>query len=126
MNPAIIHPNLANEYWTEELCYIVELSNSATDPDLSIAQARVEPGVTTRWHRLHDTAERYYILQGSGRVEIGDQQPEDVSAGDVVLIPAMCPQRIANTGSTDLIFLALCTPAFKDTVYEDIEDRRGV
>jgi oxalate decarboxylase/phosphoglucose isomerase-like protein (cupin superfamily) len=42
--------------------------------------------------------------------------------GDVVLIPPMCRQRITNTGSEDLIFLAICTPRFSNDVYEDIED----
>ena len=39
------------EYYTEERCYISELSNTPADPDASIARARVLPGVTTRWHR---------------------------------------------------------------------------
>ena len=34
----------------------------------------------------------------------------------------MCRQRIANTGDEDLIFLALCTPRFRENAYEDIED----
>ena len=42
--------------------------------------------------------------------------------GDVVLIPPSCPQRITNTGSGDLIFLAICTPRFKQDAYEDIDD----
>ena len=51
----------AVEYYTVERCYINELSNTAGDPDVSIARARVAPGVTTRWHRLRGTAERYVI-----------------------------------------------------------------
>ena len=89
---------------------------------VSIARARVEPGKTTRWHRLNGTAERYVILSGSGRVEIGELPPEDVSVGDVVLIPPMCRQRITNTGAQDLIFIAVCTPRFSFDVYEDIND----
>lgn len=29
------------------------------------------PGVTTRWHRVKGTSERYVILEGKGRVEVG-------------------------------------------------------
>jgi mannose-6-phosphate isomerase-like protein (cupin superfamily) len=83
----------------------------------------MEPGVTTRWHRLTGTAERYYIVNGSGRMEVGELTPQEVKAGDVVLIPPMCRQRITNTGSEDLIFLAICTPRFSNEVYEDIEDK---
>ena len=111
-----------DEYMTGEHCYIIEVSNSPDDPELSIARARVKPGVTTRWHRLNETIERYVILQGRGRVEIGQIPPTEVAVGDVVLIPQMCPQRITNIGETDLVFLAICTPRFVDEAYEDISD----
>ncbi len=122
MQASIRHQDLEQEYFTEELCFITELSNIADDPELSIARARVEPGVTTRWHRLADTTERYVILSGEGEVELGDLAPETVGPGDVVLIPPMCRQRITNTGNDDLVFLALCTPRFTENAYEDIED----
>jgi len=121
MNPAIITPDPAQTFATEERCDILELSNTADDPDCSIARASVAPGVTTHWHRLQATAERYVILEGRGLVEIGDLAPREVKAGDVVLIPAMCRQRIANVGEEDLVFLAICTPRFRQENYEDLE-----
>ncbi|MEJ2098947.1 MAG: cupin domain-containing protein [Desulfobacterales bacterium] len=118
-----IHPqSLSKEFYTPEKCYITELSNTPDDPDASIAKARVEPGVTTRWHRLIGTVERYYIIKGRGRVEIGNLPPQEIRDGAIVLIPPMCRQRITNTGSEDLVFLAICTPRFTDNVYEDLED----
>lgn len=121
MKEAIRHQNLDSEFWTPERCYIVESSNTSDDPEVSIARARVEPGVTTRWHKVKGTTERYYILEGSGLVEIGDLPPTKVSPGDVVLIPPSCRQRIKNIGSKDLIFLAICTPRFTNGAYEDLE-----
>lgn len=104
---------MPQEYLFEaEGCYITELSNTPEDPDVSIAQARVEVGVTTAWHRLKDTTERYVIVSGTGLVEIGDDQPREVSQGDVVIIPPMKRQRITNIGKEDLIFMAICTPRF--------------
>ena len=120
--PAIRPVDPAAEAWTEERCHILELSNSPDDPEASMARARVEPGVTTRWHRLHGTAERYVILEGRGRVEAGDLPPREVGPGDVVWIPPGCPQRIANTGTTDLVFLAVCTPRFLPAAYADGEN----
>ncbi len=105
----------------DEQCYILESSNSADDEALSIAQSRVLPDVTTRWHRLKRQVERYYILSGTGRAEIGELPPQDVKEGDVVIIPSMCWQRITNTGESDLIFLAMCTPRFQAEDYEDLE-----
>ena len=121
MKPLISRADASAEYYTDERCDILELSNSADDPDASIARARVAPGVTTRWHRLKGTTERYVILEGRGRVEVGELGAHDVSPGDVVLIPAMCRQRIANTGKADLVFLAICTPRFRTADYEDLE-----
>jgi oxalate decarboxylase/phosphoglucose isomerase-like protein (cupin superfamily) len=54
-------------------------------------------------------------------VEIGDLPPQNVNAGDVVLIPPLCRQRITNTGKADLLFLAICTPRFRQDAYEDID-----
>jgi len=81
----------------------------------------VEPGVTTRWHRLRGVTERYLILAGRGRVEVGELPAEDVGPGAVVLIPPGIRQRITNTGEDDLIFLAVCTPRFMLAGYEDVE-----
>jgi mannose-6-phosphate isomerase-like protein (cupin superfamily) len=120
MRPLIKRFSVDTEFATPEGCHIIEVSNSPDDPGLSIARARIEPGVTTRWHRLAATAERYVILEGSGRVELGDGAPREVRPGDVVLIPPQCAQRITNTGTTDLIFLAICTPRFTDACYESL------
>jgi len=114
--------SLNDEFYTTEKCYITELFNSDDDPGASIARARVEPGVTTRWHRLKDTIERYYILSGRGLMEVGQLSPREVNTGDIILIPSMCRQRITNIGSEDLMFLAICTPRFTNNAYEDMEE----
>lgn len=121
MRPDIRHIDASAEFHTPERCYINELSNCANDPDASIARARVTAGVTTRWHRLVGTIERYVIVSGSGRVEIAGLPAQKVGAGDVVLIPADCPQRITCLGEDDLVFLAICTPRFQQRAYEDID-----
>lgn len=112
---------MPEEYYTDERCYITELSNTPVDPDASIARARVLPGVTTRWHRLIGTTERYLILEGRGRVQVGDEPAREVGPGDVVVIAPLVRQRIANVGKQDLIFLAVCTPRFTRECYEDVE-----
>ena len=122
MKAAIRRQHLGDEFYTAEGCYITEVSNSSDDDDASIARARLEVGKTTRWHRLDGIAERYVILQGRGSVEIGGMAATDVAVGDVVLIPSMCRQRITNTGTEELIFLAICTPRFSYGAYEDIDN----
>lgn len=118
----IKHSEAAQEYYFVEGCYITELSNSADDPDVSIARARLEPGTFTRWHYLRDTSERYVILQGIGVIEVGDLPAQTVSAGDIVIIPPLARQRISNAGEDDLVFLAICAPRFTPQVYVDINE----
>lgn len=122
MQPKIRAIDAAAEYYFDEGCYINELSNTADDPAVSIARARVAAGGVTRWHRLRDTVERYVILSGMGRVEVGNLLPQDVSAGAVVVIPPLCRQRISNIGNDDLVFLAICSPRFRPEIYEDLEE----
>ncbi len=110
-----------SEYFFVEGCFINELHNDAADPDCSIARARVAPGVTTAWHKLHSTVERYVVIQGEGRVEVEGLQATMVKTNDVVLIPADAQQRICNTGKEDLIFLAICTPRFDAENYSDTQ-----
>ncbi|MBI5042105.1 MAG: cupin domain-containing protein [Gammaproteobacteria bacterium] len=121
MNIHIVHPDPGQEYAFVEGCGILESWNDPDDPQASIAQARVAPGNITRWHALSGVTERYLILRGSGRVEIGDAVPEAVNAGDVVVIPAGVRQRIANTGAEDLLFYAICTPRFTPACYAALE-----
>ena len=121
MKPPILRPHPASEFFIEERCHILELSNDDSDPGMSIARARVEPGVTTRWHRVRDTVERYVILDGVGRMEVGDWPAQEVQAGDVVMIPPSVRQRITNVGDSDLVFLAICTPRFRPEAYEEAE-----
>jgi|TARA_B110000208_G_scaffold50740_1_gene66763 mannose-6-phosphate isomerase-like protein (cupin superfamily) len=121
MKPEIksFHPE--DEYYFKEGCHIIEVSNSNNDEHLSIARARVEPQHTTAWHQLKNTVERYVILEGTGKVEIGGLHPAMVSAGDVVVIPQQTKQRIQNTGERDLIFLAICSPRFNSDNYQALQ-----
>lgn len=113
MSARIIHSRSISEYWFEEGCHIQEIANSADDPGISVARARVEPGGRTQWHCLEHTVERYLITRGTGIVEVGDIAPTAVAAGDLVVIPPGVRQRISNDGDTDLVFYAICTPRFR-------------
>ncbi len=88
MNAEIRRADPSREFLTQENCFILELANDSNDPDVSITRARVLPGVTTEWHSVRDVDERYIIVSGKGKVEVGDLPPTVVSEGDVVRIPA--------------------------------------
>src|SRR5262249_7767574 len=119
MDPAIFTQNLSKEFFTSELCYIIETYPDCGD-SLSIARARVEPGITTKLHVMEGIHERYIISSGRGRIQVGELPLKEVAAGDIVLIPAGVPQRITNIGDTDLIFYCVCTPPFQQSAYHEL------
>ncbi len=108
------------EVWTTERCYITELLNDASHPEVSIARTRVESGVQTQLHKL-DVAEWYIIESGEGLMTVGDAPPYSVRPGDTVAIPKGIAQTILNTGVDDLIFQCVCTPRFVLDCYTSLE-----
>lgn len=120
MKAEVIRFKRSNESMTAERCFINELANDG-DGGVSIAQARVEPGITTAWHQLDGVDEQYVILSGEGRIELGNLKPKSVKPGDVARIPAGTRQRITNTGLNDLVFLSICQPGFSAKCYRSLE-----
>jgi len=83
----------------------------------SLAEARVLPGACTTPHYHPQTEEIYYILEGTGRMRIGDAVRE-VAPGDAIAIPPGAVHTITNPGQTVLKFLCCCAPGYEhsDTV----------
>ena len=113
-------PDNTDEFWTSERVYIKELYNTETRSDVSLARARVQPGTTTQLHSL-SVREVYIILEGTGLMDNGKQDPITVAPGDHIDIAPGEPQRITNTGTTPLLLLCLCTPRFTPDSYQALE-----
>ena len=114
----------ACEFWTAERCYITELLNDSKSPDVSLAVARIEPGVRTQLHSLTGIEEIYIVQTGRGVIEI-DGVEQAVTAGDRAIVPAGAAQRVRNTGSSDLRCYCLCRPRFRPDCYIDLESVSG-
>ena len=86
----------------------------------SLAEARVAVGQSTQPHYHPRTEEIYYILQGQGKIRLGDEG-RLVGPGDAIAIPPGTPHQITNTGDTTLLFLCCCAPGYEhdDTVLLD-------
>lgn len=88
----------------------------------SLAEARLPPGSRTQGHHHIRTEEIYYILEGRGRMQVGEEIRE-VGPGDAIAIPPGMYHQITNIGATTLRFLCCCTPPYEheDTVlrFED-------
>lgn len=109
MRPKIIKANELNENYTPERCFVGE---NYSEKAVSIARARVKPGVTTIPHHLKGVEEIYLITSGKGKVTIAGIEPTEVDVGDIVVIPPETSQSITNIGKTDLVFYCICTPRF--------------
>ena len=78
----------------------------------SLAHAVVKPGETTWKHRLK-TSEVYYIISGEGLMHI-DNETAAVRPGSTVYIPPMATQCITNSGKSDLTFICIVDPAWRE------------
>ena len=83
----------------------------------SLAEATVPAGGSTQRHYHRLSEEFYFILEGTGRMEI-DGEERDIAPGDAILIPPGAWHRITAEGP--LRFLCCCAPpyAHEDTCFE--------
>jgi mannose-6-phosphate isomerase-like protein (cupin superfamily) len=86
----------------------------------TLAEARLPPSGSTALHRHLKTEEIYYILEGQGLMQIGNET-SPVGPGDAIAIPPGDMHQITNTGQTVLIFLCCCAPGYEheDTVLKE-------
>jgi mannose-6-phosphate isomerase-like protein (cupin superfamily) len=117
---SVVRPNPDEEFTTPERCAILESWNDESDRAVSIARARVDPGITTQLHRLN-VDERYIVVEGHGLARVGELLAAEVRPGDVVLIPAGMPQQITNVDDSPLVFYCICSPRFDPAGYEALE-----
>lgn len=98
---------------------LCELFHPKNYPDLvssrySVAHARLGRGSASLSHTLISSTEVYYILQGTGRMHIGEEEAL-VRPGQLVYIPPGKVQYIENCGSDELEFLAIVDPSWQET-----------
>jgi mannose-6-phosphate isomerase-like protein (cupin superfamily) len=80
----------------------------------SLAEARLAPGARTAAHFHPRTEEIYYILSGTGLMQIGQEQRR-VGPGDAIAIPPGAVHTITNTAADTLRFLCCCAPGYEDS-----------
>lgn len=120
----IKHESDCAEIIANDGCRLRELlhpERDAAEISYSMAIAYVEPGKSTYKHFLRQT-EVYYIVQGIGRVHIGDEAQE-VNVGDAVVIPKNKEQWIENVGANNLVFAVIVSPPWRAEDDVRLEDR---
>lgn len=95
------------------LCELLHPGRERLSLPYSIAHAVLKPGKASLPHRLKESSEVYYILEGKGVMNIGGEEA-DVREGQAVYIPPGSWQHIRNSGNSDLEFLAIVYPFWKE------------
>ena len=71
------------------------------------AEVTLEPGCSLGFHMHYGESETYYILTGEGEYNDNGTSWRHVKAGDITFTPDGRGHGLANTGNTDLVFMAL-------------------
>ncbi|NLD42503.1 MAG: cupin domain-containing protein [Chloroflexi bacterium] len=74
-----------------------------------VVMVTLGPGEGLRSHRTPVDV-FFYVLEGSGEVEIGDERAT-VERDDLIVSPARVPHRVMNPSSAPMRFLIVKTPA---------------
>jgi mannose-6-phosphate isomerase-like protein (cupin superfamily) len=77
----------------------------------SISHCTIKPGKRSKRHKMK-TSEVYYIIEGKGIMHI-DEETQPVTKDAAIYIPPFSVQFIENTGITDLKFLCIVDPAWR-------------
>ena len=103
----------AEPFTTKDGSEIRELMHTAKQ---SLAEATVAPGQATERHYHRESEELYYVLDGSGELDL-DGERRAVGPGDAVLIPPGARHSFTG-GAEGARFLCCCAPPYShdDTV----------
>jgi mannose-6-phosphate isomerase-like protein (cupin superfamily) len=110
----------AEPFTTADGSTIRELLGLPTAPvrNQSLAEATLAGGQATERHYHAEAEEIYYVVEGSGEMELdGERRP--VGIGDAVLIPPGARHQI-RADADGVRFLCCCAPAYRheDTFFD--------
>ena len=108
--------NRVEAFVTKDGSTIRELHHTASQ---SLAEATLEPDQATERHYHRETEEIYFVVKGSGDMEV-DGVHKRIAVGEAVLIPAGAWHSLYNNGTSELRILCCCAPAYShdDTYFE--------
>jgi mannose-6-phosphate isomerase-like protein (cupin superfamily) len=76
---------------------------------MSVTWVEVPPGIDQQLHSDEESEQVYVVTRGSGAMTVaGDTQ--EVSEGDLVLVPPATDHSIANSGDSDLCCVSVQSP----------------
>ena len=75
---------------------------------VQVSMVTLQPGESLKLH-VTPVDVFFYVLQGRGSVEIGDER-EEVSSDMLIVSPARIPHRLLNESDAEFRFLVVKTP----------------
>jgi mannose-6-phosphate isomerase-like protein (cupin superfamily) len=108
------HAAIINTPHGSEIRPLIDRTTSSIER-CSLAEEVLPVGASVGRHHHIETEEIYYILEGRGRMTVGEEVRE-VETGDAVFIPRRETHTLENTGKTAMTILLVCGPAYS---YED-------
>ncbi len=84
-----------------------------------VSLAKLQPTLSYETHDHQDHEEIYYIINGNGKIRIGDEVAE-FRDGDIIYIPERTSHSITNDGNEMVEFLAF--GGFTGKTKKDVED----
>jgi mannose-6-phosphate isomerase-like protein (cupin superfamily) len=82
------------------------LKDNKTLKNLVVSSTELKPTKATRGHSHAGQEEVYYIVSGTGEMQVGDARFK-IQGGDVVLIPDGEFHRVFNTSNSPLYFVCV-------------------
>ncbi len=79
----------------------------------------VDPGYTSNPHSHDDIEEVFYVVSGSGRIKIGEEEA-DITPGCCIFAPAKTVHQLINTGQEILKVYSTTSPPFTPAGFKDI------
>lgn len=74
--------------------------------DYSVGIRKIKPGENSPEHSHKECDELYYIISGTGVIEI-ENQSKEIKQGDIVIIPQKASHLVKNTGNSEMEFLVI-------------------
>src|SRR3954452_12271562 len=102
--------NKIEAFATKDGSFIRELHQTQVQ---SLAEGTLEPDQATERHYHRVTEEIYFVVKGSGDMEV-DGEHQRIAVGDAVLIPAGAWHSLHNNGTSELRILCACVPPYSD------------
>lgn len=85
---------------------------------LSVSLIEVPPGTSEKLHSHEEAEQVYVVIAGTGTLSAAGDT-EELSAGDLALIPPASDHEIANGGADELSLVSVQSPAVAiDELYE--------